>query len=156
VPGWSARQSLSCGATSCSVSAINLQHACLPHRGELVKTLEADNGRVSFVCPEAGLGGQASGITNSLAARSVMKIAAMAPAQHDGRCGRYWDCVDHWTHNPLWRDQGHDSFTPATADAVPFWATIPIRSKRGLADGSPDGISGVLLLERKSDRRALA
>src|SRR5437773_2153478 len=31
-----------------ALSAINLQHGLLAHRGELVKTLEADNGRVEL------------------------------------------------------------------------------------------------------------
>jgi hypothetical protein len=48
-----------------TLSAINLQNGLLSHRGELVKTLEADNGRVELRAV-TGRDYGASGITNSL------------------------------------------------------------------------------------------
>ena len=80
-----------------ALSAINLQHGLLSHRGELVKTLEADNGRVEL---RAVTGPDYGRIWDHELVAAVMKIAG------NGTGDTRWKVpgVLDWstmTHNPF-------------------------------------------------------
>jgi hypothetical protein len=119
-----------------ALSAINLQHGLLSHRAELVKTLEADDGRVEL---RAVTGPDYGRIWDHELVAAVMKIAG------NGTGDTRWKVpgVLDWstmTHNP------HVDVTKETTtlyasdrDVFLFLAddTNPIEAGR-LPDGSPD------------------
>jgi hypothetical protein len=119
-----------------ALSAINLQHGLLSHRAELVKTLEADNGRVEL---RAVTGPDYGRIWDHELVAAVMKIAG------NGTGDTRWKVpgVLDWstmTHNPH-VDVTRDTTTLYASDRDVFLFlvddTSPIEAGR-LADGSPD------------------
>ena len=66
-----------------ALAGINLQHALLSHRAELIKTLEADDGRVEL---RAVTGPDYGRIWDHELGTAVMKIAGTASATQAGRC----------------------------------------------------------------------
>ena len=70
-----------------ALSAINLQHGLLSHRAELVKTLEADNGRVEL---RAVTGPDYGRIWDHELVAAVMKIAGNGTGTRGGRCRACW------------------------------------------------------------------
>jgi hypothetical protein len=109
------------------LAAINLQHGLLSHRSELLKTLEAEDGRVEL---RAVTGPDYGRIWDHELVAAVMKIAG------NGTGDTRWKVPDvpDWnstTHNPfvdITRTPRH--FTPATAMYSCFWWMIPIPSRR--------------------------
>jgi hypothetical protein len=70
-------------ALSRPLAGINLQHGLLSHRAELLKTLEADDGRVEL---RAVTGPDYGRIWDHELVSAVMKIAGNGPAIRDGKC----------------------------------------------------------------------
>ena len=66
---------------------INLQHGLLSHRAELVKTLEADNGRIEI---RAVTGPEYGRIWDHELVAAVMKIAGNGTGDTSGRCRACW------------------------------------------------------------------
>jgi hypothetical protein len=119
-----------------ALSAINLQHGLLSHRGEPVKTLESDNGRVEL---RAVTGPDYGRIWDHELVAAVMKIAG------NGTGDTRWKVpgVLNWstmTHNPF-VDVTKDTTTLYASDRDVFLFLVddtnPIEAGR-LADGSPD------------------
>ena len=119
-----------------ALSAINLQHGLLSHRAELVKTLEADNGRVEL---RAVTGPDYGRIWDHELVAAVMKIAG------NGTGDTRWKVpgVMDWstmTHNPF-VDVTKDTTTLYASDRDVFLFLVddtnPIEAGR-LSDGSPD------------------
>ncbi len=116
--------------------AINLQHGLLSHRAELVKTLEADSGRIEL---RAVTGPDYGRIWDHELVAAVMQIAG------NGTGDTRWKVpgVLDWssmTHNPF-VDVTKDTTTlyASDRDVFPFLVddTNPIEAGR-LPDGSPD------------------
>ena len=119
-----------------ALSAINLQHGLLSHRADLVKTLEADNGRVEL---RAVTGPDYGRIWDHELVAAVMKIAG------NGMGDTRWKVpgVLDWatmTHNPF-VDVTKDTTTLYASDRDVFLFLVddtnPIEAGR-LSDGSPD------------------
>ena len=119
-----------------SLSGINLQHGLLSHRAELVKTLEADDGRIEL---RAVTGPDYGRIWDHELVSAVMKIAG------NGTGDTRWKVpgVLDWntmTHNPV-VDITKDTTTLYASDRDVFLFlvddTYPIEAGR-LRDGSPD------------------
>jgi hypothetical protein len=119
-----------------ALSAINLQHGLLSHRAELVKTLEADNGRVEL---RAVTGPDYGRIWDHELVAAVMNIAG------NGTGDTRWKVpgVMDWstmTHNPF-VDITRDTTTLYASDRDVFLFLVddthPIEAGR-LPDGSPD------------------
>jgi hypothetical protein len=119
-----------------ALSAMNLQHGLLSHRAELVKTLEADNGRVEL---RAVTGPDYGRIWDHELVAAVMKIAG------NGTGDTRWKVpgVLDWktmTHNPH-VDVTKETTTLYASDRDVFLFLVddtnPIEAGR-LADGSPD------------------
>ena len=90
------------------MSAINLQHGLLSHRGELVKPLEADNGRVEL---RAVTGPDYGRIWDHELVAAAMKIAG------NGTGDTRWKVpgvLDWSTHNP---------FVDVTKDTTTLYAS---------------------------------
>ncbi|WP_316195597.1 MULTISPECIES: DUF932 domain-containing protein [unclassified Bradyrhizobium] len=118
------------------LSAINLQHGLLSHRAELVKTLEADSGRVEL---RAVTGPDYGRIWDHELVAAVMQIAG------NGSSDTRWKVpgVLDWstmTHNPF-VDVTKDTTTLYASDRDVFLFLVddtnPIEAGR-LPDGSPD------------------
>ncbi|KJC54166.1 hypothetical protein UP10_40580, partial [Bradyrhizobium sp. LTSPM299] len=118
------------------LTAINLQHGLLSHRGELVKTLEADDGRIEL---RAVTGPDYGRIWDHELVTAVMKIAG------NGNGDTRWKVpgVLDWatmTHNPF-VDITKDTTTLYASDRDVFLFLVddtnPIEAGR-LPDGSPD------------------
>jgi hypothetical protein len=119
-----------------TLSGINLQHGLLSHRAELVKTLEADDGRVEL---RAVTGPDYGRIWDHELVAAVMKIAG------NGTGDTRWKVpgVLDWntmTHNPF-VDITKDTTTLYANDRDVFLFLVddihPIEAGR-LSDGSPD------------------
>ncbi|WOH53236.1 DUF932 domain-containing protein [Bradyrhizobium sp. sBnM-33] len=119
-----------------ALSAINLQHGLLSHRAELIKTLEADNGRVEL---RAVTGPDYGRIWDHEMVAAVMRIAG------NGTGDTRWKVpgVMDWstmTHNPF-VDVTKDTTTLYASDRDVFLFLVddtnPIEVGR-LADGTPD------------------
>jgi hypothetical protein len=119
-----------------ALSAINLQHGLLSHRAELIKTLEADSGRVEL---RAVTGPDYGRIWDHELVAAVMQIAG------DGTGDTRWKVpgVLDWssmTHNPF-VDVTKDTTTLYASDRDVFLFLVddtnPIEAGR-LPDGSPD------------------
>ncbi|WP_210249165.1 MULTISPECIES: DUF932 domain-containing protein [unclassified Bradyrhizobium] len=118
------------------LAGINLQHGLLSHRAELVKTLEADDGRVEL---RAVTGADYGRIWDHELVAAVMKIAG------NGTGDTRWKVpgVLDWntmTHNPF-VDITKDTTTLYASDRDVFLFLVddvnPIEAGR-LSDGSPD------------------
>ncbi len=118
------------------LAAINLQHGLLSHRGELVKTLEAEDGRVEL---RAVTGPDYGRIWDHELVGAVMKIAG------DGTGDTRWKIpgVLDWatmTHNPF-VDVSKDTTTLYASDRDVFLFLVddthPIEAGR-LPNGDPD------------------
>jgi hypothetical protein len=118
------------------LSAINLQHGLLSHRAELVKTLEADSGRIEL---RAVTGPDYGRIWDHELVAAVMQIAG------NGSGDTRWKVpgVLDWstmTHNPF-VDVTKDTTTLYASDRDVFLFLVddtnPIEAGR-LPDGSPD------------------
>jgi hypothetical protein len=119
-----------------ALSAINLQHGLLSHRAELVKTLEADNGRVEL---RAVTGPDYGRIWDHELVAAVMKIAGNGTGDTRWKVPGVLD----------WNTMTHNPFVDVTKDTTTLYAsdrdvflflvddTNPIEAGR-LADGSPD------------------
>jgi hypothetical protein len=119
-----------------ALSAINLQHCLLSHRGELVKTLETDNGRVEL---RAVTGPDYGRIWDHELVAAVMKIAGNGTGDTRWKVPGVLD----------WKTMVHNPFVDITMDTTTLYAsdrdvflfpvddTNPIEAGR-LADGSPD------------------
>jgi hypothetical protein len=119
-----------------ALAGINLQHGLLSHRAELVKTLEADDGRIEL---RAVTGPDYGRIWDHELVAAVMKIAG------DGTGDTRWKVpgVLDWntmTHNPF-VDITKDTTTLYASDRDVFLFLVddthPIEAGR-LPDGSPD------------------
>lgn len=119
-----------------SLSGINLQHGLLSHRAELVKTLEADDGRIEL---RAVTGPDYGRIWDHELVAAVMQIAG------NGTGDTRWKVpgVLDWaamTHNPF-VDVTKDTTTLYASDRDVFLFLVddtnPIEAGR-LPDGSPD------------------
>ena len=119
-----------------ALSAINLQHGLLSHRAELIKTLEADSGRVEL---RAVTGPDYGRIWDHELVAAVMQIAG------NGTGDTRWKVpgVLDWssmTHNPF-VDVTKDTTTLYVSDRDVFLFLVddtnPIEAGR-LPDGSPD------------------
>jgi hypothetical protein len=110
-----------------ALSGINLQHGLLSHRAELVKTLEADNGRVEL---RAVTGPDYGRIWDHELVAAVMKIAG------NGTGDTRWKVpgVMDWstmTHNPFVHvTKDTTTLYASDRDVFLFWLTTPTRSKR--------------------------
>ena len=118
------------------LAGINLQHGLLSHRGELVKTLEAEDGRIEL---RAVTGPDYGRIWDHELVGAVMKIAG------DGTGDTRWKVpgVLDWatmTHNPL-ADMTKDTTTLYSSDRDVFLFLVddthPIEAGR-LPNGGPD------------------
>ena len=69
------------------LTGINLQHGLISHRAELIKTLEADNGRVEL---RAVTGPDYGRIWDHELVAAVMKIAGNGTETHAGKCRVCW------------------------------------------------------------------
>src|SRR5882757_582780 len=119
-----------------ALSAINLQHGLLSHRAELVKTLEADNGRIEL---RAVTGPDYGRIWDHELVAAVMKIAGNGAGDTRWKVPGVLD----------WSTMTHKPFVDATKDTTTLYAsdrdvflflvddTHPIEAGR-LPDGSPD------------------
>jgi hypothetical protein len=118
------------------LAGINLQHGLLSHRAELVKTLEADDGRVELRCvtgPDYGR------IWDHELVAAVMKIAGNGTGDTRWKVPGVLD----------WNSMTHNPFVDITKDTTTLYAsdrdvflflvddTHPIEAGR-LPDGSPD------------------
>jgi hypothetical protein len=119
-----------------ALSGINLQHGLLTHRAELVKTLEADNGRVEL---RAVTGPDYGRIWDHELVAAVMKIAGNGIGDTRWKVPGVLD----------WSTMIHNPFVDVTKDTTTLYAsdrdvflflvddTHPIEAGR-LPDGSPD------------------
>jgi len=118
------------------LSAINLQHGLLSHRAELVKTLEADSGRVEL---RAVTGPDYGRIWDHELVAAVMQIAGNGTGDTRWKVPGVLD----------WSSMTHNPFVDVTKDTTTLYAsdrdvflflvddTNPIEAGR-LPDGSPD------------------
>ena len=118
------------------LAGINLQHGLLSHRAELVKTLEADDGRVEL---RAVTGPDYGRIWDHKLVAAVMKIAGNGTGDTRWKVPGMLD----------WNTMTHNSFVDVTKDTTTLYAsdrdvflflvddTHPIEAGR-LPDGSPD------------------
>jgi hypothetical protein len=118
------------------LAAINLQHGLLSHRGELVKTLEAEDGRVEL---RAVTGPDCGRIWDHELVAAVMKIAG------DGIGDTRWKVPGILD----WGTMRHNPFVDVTKDTTTLYAsdrdvflflvddTHPIKAGR-LPNGDPD------------------
>jgi hypothetical protein len=118
------------------LAGINLQHGLLSHRGELLKTLEADNGRVEL---RAVTGPDYGRIWDHELVAAVMKIAGNGTGDTRWKVPGVLDWAT-MTHNPF-VDITKDTTTLYASDRDVFLFLVddtnPIEAGR-LADGSPD------------------
>src|SRR5882724_10717774 len=119
-----------------TLSGINLQHGLLSHRAELVKTLEADNGRVEL---RAVTGPDYGRIWDHELVAAVMKIAGNGVGDTRWKVPGVLDWAT-MTHNPF-VDVTKDTTTLYASDRDVFLFLVddtnPIEAGR-LANGSPD------------------
>ncbi|RXT54167.1 DUF932 domain-containing protein [Bradyrhizobium betae] len=119
-----------------TLSGINLQHGLLSHRAELVKTLEADSGRVEL---RAVTGPDYGRIWDHELVAAVMKIAGNGTGDTRWKVPGVLDWAT-MTHNPF-VDVTKDTTTLYASDRDVFLFLVddtnPIEAGR-LADGSPD------------------
>jgi len=118
------------------LAGINLQHGLLSHRAELVKTLEADDGRVEL---RAVTGPDYGRIWDHELVAAVMKIAGTGTGDTRWKVPGILD----------WNTMTHNPFVDITKDTTTLYAsdrdvflflvddTNPIEAGR-LPDGSPD------------------
>jgi hypothetical protein len=118
------------------LAGINLQHGLLSHRAELVKTLEADDGRVEL---RAVTGPDYGRIWDHELVSAVMKIAGNGTGDTRWKVPGVLD----------WKTMTHNPFVDITTDTTTLYAsdrdvflflvddTHPIEAGR-LPDGSPD------------------
>jgi hypothetical protein len=118
------------------LAGINLQHGLLSHRGELVKTLEADDGRIEL---RAVTGPDYGRIWDHELVAAVMKIAGNGTGDTRWKVPGVLDWVT-MTHNPI-VDITKDTTTLYASDRDVFLFLVddtnPIEAGR-LPDGSPD------------------
>src|SRR6267142_527873 len=118
------------------LAGINLQHGLLSHRAELVKTLEADDGRVEL---RAATGPDYGRIWDHELVAAVMKIAGNGVGDTRWKVPGVLDWAT-MTHNPF-VDVTKDTTTLYASDRDVFLFLVddtnPIEAGR-LADGSPD------------------
>lgn len=118
------------------LAGINLQHGLLSHRGELLKTLEADDGRVEL---RAVTGPDYGRIWDHELVAAVMKIAGNGTGDTRWKVPGVLDWAT-MTHNPF-VDITKDTTTLYASDRDVFLFLVddtnPIEAGR-LADGSPD------------------
>lgn len=119
-----------------ALAGINLQHGLLSHRAELVKTLEADDGRVEL---RAVTGPDYGRIWDHELVAAVMKIAGNGTGDTRWKVPGVLD----------WNTMTHNPFVDITKDTTTLYAsdrdvflflvddTHPIEAGR-LPDGSPD------------------
>ena len=119
-----------------ALSAINLQHGLLSHRAELVKTLEADNGRIEL---RAVTGPDYGRIWDHELVAAVMKIAGNGIGDTRWKVPGVMDW-SRMTHNPF-VDVTKETTTLYASDRDVFVFLVddtnPIEAGR-LPDGSPD------------------
>ena len=118
------------------IAGINLQHGLLSHRGELVKTLETDDGRIDM---RAVTGPDYGRIWDHELVSAVMKIAGDGTGQ---TCWKVPGVLD-------WSTMTHNPFVEVTKDTTTLYAsdrdvflflvddTHPIEAGR-LPNGDPD------------------
>ena len=118
------------------LAGINLQHGLLSHRAELVKTLEADDGRVEL---RAVTGPDYGRIWDHELVAAVMKIAGNGTGDTRWKVPGVLDWAT-MTHNPF-VDVTKDTTTLYASDRDVFLFLVddtnPIEAGR-LPDGSPD------------------
>jgi hypothetical protein len=118
------------------LAGINLQHGLLSHRGELVKTLEADDGRIEL---RAVTGPDYGRIWDHELVAAVMKIAGNGTGDTRWKVPGVLDWAT-MTHNPF-VDVTKDTTTLYASDRDVFLFLVddtnPIEAGR-LPDGSPD------------------
>lgn len=118
------------------LAGINLQHGLLSHRGELLKTLEADDGRVEL---RAVTGPDYGRIWDHELTAAVMKIAGNGTGDTRWKIPGVLDWAT-MTHNPF-VDVTKETTTLYASDRDVFLFLVddtnPIEAGR-LADGSPD------------------
>ncbi|MBR0818907.1 DUF932 domain-containing protein [Bradyrhizobium liaoningense] len=118
------------------LAGINLQHGLLSHRGELLKTLEADDGRVEL---RAVTGPDYGRIWDHELTAAVMKIAGNGTGDTRWKVPGVLDWAT-MTHNPF-VDVAKETTTLYASDRDVFLFLVddtnPIEAGR-LADGSPD------------------
>ncbi len=118
------------------LAGINLQHGLLSHRAELVKTLEADDGRVEL---RAVTGPDYGRIWDHELVAAVMKIAGNGTGDTRWKVPGVLDWAT-MTHNPF-VDITNDTTTLYASDRDVFLFLVddthPIEAGR-LPDGSPD------------------
>ncbi len=119
-----------------ALAGINLQHGLLSHRAELVKTLEADDGRVEL---RAVTGPDYGRIWDHELVAAVMKIAGNGTGDTRWKVPGVLDWAT-MTHNPF-VDITRDTTTLYASDRDVFLFLVddthPIEAGR-LPDGSPD------------------
>lgn len=119
-----------------ALAGINLQHGLLSHRGELVKTLEAEDGRVEL---RAVTGPDYGRIWDHELVAAVMKIAGTGTGDTRWKVPGVLDWAT-MTHNPF-VDITKDTTTLYASDRDVFLFLVddtnPIEAGR-LPDGSPD------------------
>ncbi|WP_193376336.1 DUF932 domain-containing protein [Bradyrhizobium sp. YR681] len=119
-----------------ALSAINLQHGLISHRAELVKILEADNGRVEL---RAVTGPEYGRIWDHELVDAVMKIAGNGTGDTRWKVPGVLDWAT-MTHNPF-VDVTKDTTTLYASDRDVFLFLVddtnPIEAGK-LPDGSPD------------------
>jgi hypothetical protein len=119
-----------------ALSAINLQHGLISHRAELVKTLEADNGRVEL---RAVTGPDYGRIWDHELVGAVMEIAGNGTGDTRWKVPGALDWAT-MTHNPF-VDVTKDTTTLYASDRDVFLFLVddtnPIEAGK-LPDGSPD------------------
>jgi hypothetical protein len=119
-----------------ALSAINLQHGLISHRSELVKTLEADSGRVEL---RAVTGPEYGRIWDHELVAAVMKIAGNGTGDTRWKVPGVLDWAT-MTHNPF-VDVTKDTTTLYASDRDVFLFLVddtnPIEAGK-LPDGSPD------------------
>jgi len=93
-----------------ALSAINLQHGLLSHRAELVKTLEADNGRVEL---RAITGPDYGRIWDHELVSAVMKIAGNGAGDTRWKVPGVMD----------WNTMTHNPFVDVTKDTTTLYAS---------------------------------
>ena len=125
-----------CGSFPQPLAGINLQHGLLSHRAELVKTLEADDGRVEL---RAVTGPDYGRIWDHELVAAVMKIAGNGTGDTRWKVPGVLDWTT-MTHNPF-VDITKDTTTLYASDRDVFLFLVddtnPIEAGR-LPDGSPD------------------
>ena len=118
------------------LAGINLQHGLLSHRAELVKTLEADDGRIEL---RAVTGPDYGRIWDHELVAAVMKIAGSGTGDTRWKVPGVLDW-NTMTHNPF-VDISKDTTTLYASDRDVFLFLVddthPIEAGR-LPDGSPD------------------